>query len=206
MLFFPFRSYLFSTVSARQCKTDPNKFCYICGEMNFAKEKCSITSHIKKMYKAYFDCYLEDQDKSWPPHLCCFTCVKTLNASYAKKNVDMKFGVPMIWLEQKDHSNDCYFRQHNFTGCTTARKKKHIVYPNLESALCPIEHSENLPVPKPPDQEMQSSSSADEHSSGEYVEPNDPESENKPIPFSQEALNDLCRDFYLTKEKRVFLD
>ena len=136
--------------------------------------------------------------------MCCFTCVKTLSAWYAGKNVHIKFGVTVIWREQKDHCNDCYFCQHDFTGCTTARKKKHIVYPNLESALRPIEHSENLPVPKPPDQEMQSSSNADEHFSGEYVEPNDPESENKPIPFSQEALNDLYWDVYLTKEKMSF--
>ena len=111
----------------------------------------------------------------------------------------------MIWCEQKDHSNDCYFCQHDFTGCTTARGKKHMVYPNLQSALRSIEHSEMLPVPKPPDQETQSSSSADEHSSDEYVEPNEPESENKPIPFSQEALNDFCSDLYLAKEKSEFL-
>ena len=67
------------------------------------------------------------------------------------------------------------------------------------------EHSETLHVPKPPVQEMQSSSNADEHSSGEYVEPNNPESENKPIPFSQETLNDLRRDLYLIKEKSEFL-
>ena len=36
----------------------------------------------------------------------------------------------------------------------------------------PVEHLENLPVPKPPDKEMQNFSSADEHSSGVYVEPN----------------------------------
>ena len=59
------------------------------------------------------------------------------------------------------------------------QRKSNIVYPNLQSAICPEERSENLPVPKPPDQEMQSSGSADEHSSGEYVEPNHPESENK---------------------------
>ena len=51
---------------------------------------------------------------------------------------------------------------------------------------------------------MQSSSSAGEQSSGEYVQPNDPESENKPIPFSQEALNDLRRNVYLTREKSEF--
>ena len=62
----------------------------------------------------------------------------------------------------------------------------------------PVEHLEKLPVPK------QSSSSADEHSSCKFVEPNDPESRNKPIPFSQEALNDLRRDVYLTKEKSGF--
>ena len=33
--------------------------------------------------------------------------------------------------------------------------KRNIVYPNLQSAMRPAEHSENLPVPKPPDQEMQ---------------------------------------------------
>ena len=186
-------------MSARQCKTDPSRFCYICGELTFAKEKHSITSHIKKMYKAYFDCYLGDQDMSWAPHLCCLTCVKTLSAWYAGKNVHMKFGVPMIWHEQKDHSNDFYFCQHDFTGCTIAKKKRNTVYPNLQSAMHPVEQSENLPVPKPLDQEMQSSSSADEHSSGEYMEPNDPESKNKLIPFSQEALNDLCTDLYLTK-------
>ena len=66
------------------------------------------------------------------------------------------FSVPMTLHEQ----NDCYFSQHChfFTGCTTARKMRQ---PDLQSAMCPIEHSENLPVPKPPDQQMQISSNAD---------------------------------------------
>ena len=76
------------------------------------------------------------------------------------------------------------------------QRKRNIVYPNLQSEMSLVEHLENLLVPKPPDQEMQSSSSADEHCSGEYVEPNDPESKNKLISFSQEALNDLRRDVY----------
>ena len=65
--------------------------------------------------------------------------------------------------------------------------KRNIVYPNLQSAMRPAEHSENLPVSKPSDQQMQSSSNAHEHSSGKYMEPNDPESENKPIPFFSEG-------------------
>ena len=151
------------------------------------------------MYKAYFHCDIGDQDKS------CLTCVKTFSAWYAKKNVHMKFGVPMIWREQKDHSNDCYFCQQDYTGCTTPKKKKHIAYPNLQSAMRPVEHSKELPVPKPPDQEMWSSSSGDEHYSDETVEFSNSESNNKPILFSQDALNDLGRDLYLTKDKGELL-
>ena len=75
----------------------------------------------------------------------------------------------MIWREQKDHFNDCYFCQQDYTGYTTAKKKKHIVYPNLQSAMRPVNHSKELPVPKLPNQEMLSSSSVDERSSDESV-------------------------------------
>ena len=62
-----------------------------------------------------------------------------------------------------------------------------------------------MPVPKPPNQEMWSSSSGDEHCSDETVELFHSESKNKPISFSQEALNDLCTDPYLTKDKSELL-
>jgi len=52
---------------------------------------------------------------------------------------------------------------------------------------------------------MGSSSNGDEHSSDETVELYDSESKSKPTPFSQEALNDLCRDLYLTKDKSELL-
>jgi len=32
----------------------------MCGELTFAKEKRGITSHIKKLYKAYFHCDIGD--------------------------------------------------------------------------------------------------------------------------------------------------
>ena len=53
-----------------------------------------------------------------------------------------------------------------------SKEKKRIVYPNLQSAMRPINHSKELPVPKPPNQEM-SSSSVDECSSGESVQLSD---------------------------------
>ena len=69
----------------------------------------------------------------------------------------------------------------------------------------PVEHSKELLIPKPPNQEMWSSSSGDEHCSDETVELFHSVSKNKLIPFSQEALNDLCRDLYLTKDKSELL-
>ena len=76
---------------------------------------------------------------------------------------------------------------------------------HCQSAIRPVENSENLPVLKPPDLEMQLSSSADEHSGGECEEPNDPENKNKQIPFPRKTLNDLGRYLYLTKEKIEFI-
>ena len=52
---------------------------------------------------------------------------------------------------------------------------------------------------------MWSLSSGNEHLNDETIECYDSESKSKPIPFSQEALNDLCRDFYLTKDKSELL-
>ena len=127
--------------------------------------------------------------------------MKTLGAWYANKNVQMQFGVPIIRREQKDHSNDCYFCYQDYTGYTATKKKKHIVYSNLQSAMRPVDHSKELPVPKPPNQEMLSSSSVDERSSDESVQLFDLESKDKPMPFSQKALNDLYRDLYLTNDK-----
>ena len=95
------------------------------------------------MYKAYFDCYL-DQDKSRAPHVYCLTCVKTLSAWYGAKNVHID--VLVIWLGQKGLPNDCYFCQHDFTDCTTAKKKKRkcaqqstqkiYLYPYLQIKKC----------------------------------------------------------------------
>ena len=124
-------------MTSRQCKNDPNKFCYICGELTFGKENRSITSHIKRLYKAYFHCDIGDQEKTWALDVCCLTCVKTLSVWYANKNLHMKFGVPMIWREQKDHSNDCYFCQQDYMSCTTAKKKEAHCLPKLAISNAP---------------------------------------------------------------------
>ena len=57
------------SMTSRQCKNEPNRFCYIFDDLPFAKEKRSITNHTKKLYKAVFYWNIGDQDKSWAPHI-----------------------------------------------------------------------------------------------------------------------------------------
>jgi len=62
----------------------------------------------------------------------------------------MPFTVPMVWREQEDHSSDCYFYLPDKTQMIC--KSKHPVKcPDLPSAIRPVPHSEELPVPKPPE-------------------------------------------------------
>ena len=53
----------------------------------------------------------------------------------------------MIWREPKDHLNDCYFSKVNVTGFHRINKQ-HINYFNLDSALLPVAHCEEVPVPE----------------------------------------------------------
>ena len=47
----------------RSCINDPDKFCYIRGELTLLKYRRSLTDKIKRLYCAYFGCAVGDQDK-----------------------------------------------------------------------------------------------------------------------------------------------
>ena len=101
--------------------------------------RCAITKKVEDLYEAYFGCKLGDQDKSFAPHM-----VSKLRMWSSR---ELKpFGIPMIWREQKNHYDDCYFCMTNIRGFNKANKYK-IVYPNLPSALRPAPHSDDVPVP-----------------------------------------------------------
>jgi hypothetical protein len=56
----------------------------------------------------------------------------------------------MVWREQEDNSSDCYFYLTDETQMTC--KSEHPVKcPDLPSAIRPVPHSEELPVPKLPE-------------------------------------------------------
>ena len=102
----------------------------------------------------------------------------------------------------------------NITGFNAYSKKK-IKYPNLRSAMRPVPHSDDLPVPTPPvnkdllsslDEERPSREDSAVSISLEYIESTySGTSGNEPHWIMQEELNDLARDLYLSKEQSEFL-
>ena len=101
--------------SKRKCKLNPNVFCYICGSFTVSKQRQGITEFVKKAYLAYFRVKLGDQDKNWAPHQVCRTCVENLRQWTKQKRKTIGFAVPIVWREQANHVNDCYFCMTNGT-------------------------------------------------------------------------------------------
>ena len=117
----------------------------------------------------------------------------------------------MVWREPQNHADDCYFCLTNITGFNASSRKK-IKYPNLRSAM---NHSDDLPVPTPPvnkdllsssDEEMPSKEDSAESISLEDIESTySGTSGNEPHWINKEDLNDLARDFYLSKQQSELL-
>ena len=120
----------------------------------------------------------------------------------------------MVWREPRNHAGDCYFCLTNITGFNASSRKK-IKYPNLRSAMRPVPHSDYLPVPTPPVNKDLLSSSDEEmplrEDSAASVSLEDIESTysglsgNEPHWITQEDLNDLGRDLYLSKQQSELL-
>ena len=154
-------------------------------------------------------------DKSWAPHICCKPCYNGLTAWFNGKKAAFIFAVPMVWREPRNHADDCYFCLTNITGFNASSRKK-IKYPNLRSAMRPVPHSDDLPVPIPPVNEDLLSSSDEEmpsrEDSAESISLKDIESTysgtngNEPYWITQEDLNYLARDLYLSKQQSELLD
>ena len=195
---------------SRRCVNHPDSFCYICGEVTLKKQRKCFTPFIKKCYELYFGCKVGDQERNWAPHVCCNTCVKRLS-DWSRGSRHMNFAVPMIWREPKDHVTDCYFCLTDISGIGS--KSKHTVtYPNLPSAMRPVPHSEELPVPQPPEN-IHLTDEEEEYEPTEHdVEDvtHDPTfeasgSSSYPHLITQGDLNDLVRDLNLSKRQAELL-
>ncbi|GFG31131.1 hypothetical protein Cfor_10720, partial [Coptotermes formosanus] len=150
----------------------------------------------KKYYELYFGCKVGDQDNNWAPHICCSTCVKRLT-HWAKGSRHMRFAIPMVWREPKDHSSDCYFCTTNIKGIS--RKSKHTVkYPNLPSAVRPVPHT------------AEDESEHEAHTEVQNGEKDDPTFEASTSScehhlLTQGDLYDLVRDLKLSKKQAELL-
>jgi len=68
----------------------------------------------------------------------------------------------MVRREPTDHVSDCFFCLTSITG-VTAKSKHTVQCPNLPSAMRPVPHTAELPVPKPPtNMTLSDSESSDE--------------------------------------------
>ena len=120
----------------------------------------------------------------------------------------------MVSREPRNHADDCYFCLTNITGFNASSRKK-IKYPNLRSAMRPVPHSDDLSVPTPPINKDLFSSSDEEipsrEDSAESISLEDIESTysgtsgNESDWITQEDLNDLARDLYLSKKQSELL-
>ena len=197
---------------SHKCVNDTDSFCYICGKLTSKTHRVRITPLVKKAYELYFGCKVGDQDKMWAPHICCKICAVSLRGWVKGSRLSMPFAVPMVWREQKDHCSDCYFCLTKITG-VSFKHRKSIQYPNLLSAMRPVPHDDNLPVPKPPaDWTLESGEDDDdEREVAENMDTegdNDPEfqpPESYPHLITQPELNDLVRDLNLSKRQSELL-
>ena len=181
---------------SRKYALDSNVFYYICGRFTTPKERRKSTDFIQKAYHAYFGVKLGDQDKPLSPHRVCASCVSILSL-WTKGKKHFTFGVPLVWREPKNNSDDCYFCSVNVSR-PTSKTRSSIKYLNLLSALQPIPHSNQLPVPVFKALEISDSESdiVPYEDNKDIDEEFDAPGRFDGIPqlFSQAYLNELVRD------------
>lgn len=194
-------------MAPRGCVISPDYFCFICGEYTVIRQQRNVSDFVKKVYFAYFKLKLGDQDKAWAPHKVCRRCEEDLRLWFNGKKTSFRFGIPMIWREQQNHTTDCYFCSVDVKGFNT-KNKKNISYPNLDSAIRPVPHSSEIAVPQPPSSldDIYLSESEDEDTLPPQGESSSDFSVDEgPQLFSQKELNDLVRDLGLSKESAELL-
>ncbi|KAF2899006.1 hypothetical protein ILUMI_07173 [Ignelater luminosus] len=105
----------------------------------------NITEFVKKVYFAYFDVKLRDEDKPWAPHKVCSIYVEELRQWSQGEKQSFRYGVPIVWREPTNHSDYCYFCLCIVQGFNL-KNRKDILYPNIRSAIRPAPHGPEVPV------------------------------------------------------------
>ena len=130
-------------MASKNCKNNPNKFCYVCGKVVFGGGRF-ITDAVRLAYLRYFGLSIIDED--WVPHVSCDNCRKTLTSWAAGELVSLEFGIPRLWRKPSHDNADCYFCCTNIFGYNTLNKQC-IQYADVFSISKPVKHSTELPIP-----------------------------------------------------------
>ncbi|GFR27636.1 uncharacterized protein TNCT_219931 [Trichonephila clavata] len=85
------------------------------------------------------------------PRVCCNICsVRLLEWLVGKKRA-MQFAVPMVWCEPTNHVDNFYFCLAPSMNMGWSRKKKdHLQYPCVPSAIQLVPHSAEISILGPP--------------------------------------------------------
>ena len=105
-----------------------------------------ISDFYKNAYRAYFQVELGDQGKKWTPHIVCKRCLEDMRLWTSGKLKSLRHAIPMIWREPQNHFNDCYFCSVSIAGLNQ-KKRRSVTYASLPSAIPPVPHCDELPVP-----------------------------------------------------------
>ena len=93
----------------------------------------------------------------------------------------------MVWREGKYHGTDCYFCMTDLRGVN--KKNKHLIkYPDVPSAIKPLLHNAELPIPSPTRLKRSRSSSVSPKSHASSITDSyTPEfgASNEPLPSSR---------------------
>ncbi|GBM86335.1 hypothetical protein AVEN_110589-1 [Araneus ventricosus] len=77
-------------------------------------------------------------------------CEEDLRLCFKGKKNSFRFGIPMMWLEQQNHTTDCYFCLEDVRGFNTKDKNiKNIFYPNLSLAIRTMHHTSEIQLSHP---------------------------------------------------------
>jgi hypothetical protein len=184
------------------CEVIRNNFCFICGEYTPKSNRQGITSLIKEAYLKYFGFSIKIE--KWTPTKCCDTCAKTLRGWLHGESRSLAFGRPMIWRDQQDHDNDCYFCGTNTLGFSFKRRRS-INYAKVNSVTFPVNHCDLLPVPQPPKNYHYNSIDDNDGSSTDKECDMDEDfkinNEDEPRKIGQGELSEYIRLLHLSKDK-----
>ena len=112
-----------------------------------------MTFTMKKAYGLYFNREVANSDKNYIPNYCFPHCLRYLLGWLNGTPMSIKFAFPIIYKEQQNHVDDCYFCLAQLSSGINRYKKRKVDYTDLKSAQGPLPHSDMLPVSIPPEEE-----------------------------------------------------